>query len=422
MDDELIDSSQLSLPRKSVLPGAGFFYPDSFDEERAEERAKEKLEDAAVAVVTDTDADGLGCVALARERYDAALDVEDFEERIEERLSEDEEAEDEEAAEADDEEEERPKSSVALVGSSPYSLEDDLQRVADYAPEGIEVFVCDLCPDKYEYVEEELEALAEMAGEIHWYDHHQWKPEVAEQVREAGVDLVVGESDEECSTDVTLRELDYDFDERFVELAAVTRDHDLWLNEDPRSQDLADYAYWTSKEEYVAIVGAYGADLPPVVEEYIAHRRVEKENLIEAAVDRADTKSVGDWTVGITYGRCSQNEVADALREEGADAAVIVKPAGSASIRGSEDFERCHEVADLVNGGGHPKAAGCKPDIYDDMLDYAHHWTTQGATTKRVILNAFERVAEMAEAEAAEDEAADSGQETDGSDDSETEE
>ncbi|KAB1193013.1 phosphohydrolase [Haloferax sp. MBLA0076] len=408
MEDELIDSSRLSLPRKSVLPGAGFFYPDSLDESRAEERAREKLEDASVAVVTDTDADGLGCVALIREMYDAALDVADFEDRIEERLRGDEEEAVEDDAEAEDavvdvaeeeEEEERPTSPVALVGSSPYSLEDDLLRVAEYAPEGIDVFVCDLCPDKYEYVEEELEALAEVAGSIRWFDHHQWKPEVEQQVRDAGVDLVVGESDEECSTDVALRELDYDFDDRFVELAAVTRDHDLWLNEDERSQDLADYAYWTSKEEYVAVVGAYGADLPPVVEEYIAHRRIEKENLIEAAVDRADMKAVGDWTVGITYGRCSQNEVADALREKGADAAVIVKPAGSASIRGSDDFERCHEVAGLVNGGGHPKAAGCKPDIYDDMLDYAHHWTTQGATTKRVILNAFERVAEMPEEE-----------------------
>ncbi|WP_411964782.1 DHH family phosphoesterase [Haloferax sp. YSMS24] len=399
MEDELIDSSRLSLPRKSVLPGAGFFYPDSLDESRAEERAEEKLEDATVAVVTDTDADGLGCVALVREAYGAALDVADFEDRLEERLSEDDEddEDDEDVALEPDEEEERPKSPVALVGSSPYSLEDDLLRVAEYAPEGIEVFVCDLCPDKFEYVEEELKALTEVAGEIHWYDHHQWKPEVEKQVRDAGVDLVVGESDEECSTDVTLRELDYDFHDRFVDLAAVTRDHDLWLNEDERSQDLADYAYWTSKEEYVAIVGTYGADLPPVVEEYIAQRRIEKENLIEAAIDRAEMKTVGDWTVGITYGRCSQNEVADALRESGADAAVVVKPAGSASIRGSDDFERCHEVAGLVNGGGHPKAAGCKPDIYDDMLDYAHHWTTQGATTKRVILNAFERVAEMPE-------------------------
>ena len=47
------------------------------------------------------------------------------------------------------------------------------------------------------------------------------------------------------------------------------------------------------------------------------------------------------------------------------------------------------------------KAAGCKPDIYDDMLDYAHHWTTNGSAAKRVILAAFERVAEDVEAEEA---------------------
>jgi len=80
------------------------------------------------------------------------------------------------------------------------------------------------------------------------------------------------------------------------------------------------------------------------------------------------------------------------MREDGADASVIVKPAGSASIRGTDGFELCHEVAGQVNGGGHPKAAGCKPDIYDDMLDYANHWTSRGATTKQVILDAFRNV------------------------------
>jgi oligoribonuclease NrnB/cAMP/cGMP phosphodiesterase (DHH superfamily) len=174
----------------------------------------------------------------------------------------------------------------------------------------------------------------------------------------------------------------------------------------PRSKDLADYAYWTGAEEYAAVVGAYGADLPGVVDDYIAHRRVEKEQLIELAVERAAYKQIGPWTVGVTYGRCSQNEVADGLQAEGADAAVIVKPSGSASIRGGEGFESAHLVARQVEGGGHPKAAGCKPDIYDDMMDYAYHWTTEGETTKRVILAAFRRVAEdvAAEDEAEQDE------------------
>jgi oligoribonuclease NrnB/cAMP/cGMP phosphodiesterase (DHH superfamily) len=411
MEDELIDSASLSLSRKSQLPGTGFFYPDSLDEDRAEERVAEAVDGAEAVVVADTDADGLGCVALLREMYDATIEWATFAEDVQARVDrwERDSPADDEDRDVDEDEADGPRSTVALVGAGPYSLDEALENVAAHAPAGIDLYVCDLCPDEYAWIEEELAAVSEVADSIAWYDHHQWSEATAARVREAGVDLVVGESDEECSTDVTLRSLDYDFDERWTELAAVTRDHDLWQKEDPRSDDLADYAYWTDPEEYVAVVGAFGVDLPPVVEQYIELRRVEKSELIEAAVSRAELKQIGPWTVGVTYGRCSQNEVAEALREKGADGAVVVKPAGSASIRGSEGFERAHEVAGRVNGGGHPRAAGCKPDIYDDMLDYAHHWTTQGATAKRVILRAFEDVASevAADDEASETEADD---------------
>jgi oligoribonuclease NrnB/cAMP/cGMP phosphodiesterase (DHH superfamily) len=402
MDEQLIKSGNLPLRRRSLLPGTGFFYPDSLDEDRSEERAREAIEGAEAVVVTDSDADGLGCIALVREMYDAALDVDPFLEEIENRLSEADQSDDEE----DEDDEDQPESSVALLAAGPHSLTESLEYVADYAETGVDVFICDIAPDEYEPIAESVETIRKRSDRVSWYDHHQWPEAVAESVGEAGVDLVVGDSDEECSTDVALRSLDYEFDEWFTDLAEVTRDHDLWLNEDPRSKDLADYAYWTSAEEYAAVVGAYGADLPESVEDYIAHRRVEKEQLIELAVDRAAYKSIGPWTVGVTYGRCSQNEVADGLQEAGADAAVIVKPSGSASIRGSETFEQAHLVARQVEGGGHPKAAGCKPDIYDDMMDYAYHWTTEGETTKRVILAAFRRVAEdvAAEDEAEQDE------------------
>ena len=391
MDETLIKSGELPIRRRSLLPGTGFFYPDSLDEDRSEKRAKEALDGAEAVVVTDSDADGLGCIALVRELYDAALDVEPFLDEIDRRLSDDEpEPDDENDEEADSE----PESAVGLLASGPHSLTESLEYVAEYAEPGIDVFVCDIAPDDYESIAEPLETICAESNRVSWYDHHQWPDAVAESVGQAGVDLVVGDSDEECSTDVALRSLEYAFDDRFVELAEVTRDHDLWLNEDPRSKDLADYAYWSGAEEYAAVVGAYGADLPEVVDAYIAHRRVEKEQLIELAVDRAAYKEIGPWTVGVTYGRCSQNEVADGLQAEGADAAVIVKPSGSASIRGGESFEQAHLVARQVEGGGHPKAAGCKPDIYDDMMDYAYHWTTEGEPAKRVILQAFRRVAE----------------------------
>jgi oligoribonuclease NrnB/cAMP/cGMP phosphodiesterase (DHH superfamily) len=390
MDDSLIDDDDLSLSRKSRLPGAGFFYPDSLDEEYADRRAREAIEGAEAIVVADGDADGLGCVALLREMYDAALDVAPFEASLAARTDP--------TLPDDEDEDDREDSPVGLVTASPHSLDAALERVAAYADPGVDVYICDLCPDDSDVIGV-VDDVVDRAESVRWFDHHQWDDDVAAAVREAGVDLVVGESDEECTADVALRSLDHDFPDHLVDLAAVTRDHDLWIKEDPQSDDLSDYSHWASAEEYVTVVGRYGPALPDPVVDYLDHRRVEKEQLIEAAVDRADLKAVGPWTVGVTYGRCSQNEVAEALRDRGADAAVIVKPAGSASIRGSEGFERAHEVAAQVNGGGHPRAAGCKPDIYDDMLDYAHHWTTGGYATKQVILAAFERVAEDAAAD-----------------------
>ncbi|WEL16837.1 Oligoribonuclease NrnB or cAMP/cGMP phosphodiesterase, DHH superfamily [Halorhabdus sp. SVX81] len=351
MDDWLIDDDRLSIERKSILPGEGFFHPDTVEEAEREREATETLADAGTVVIADPDADGLACVALIREA----------------------------AGEA------------ALLEASPHNLARAFEWTAEYLEPGADVFVCDLCPDDTE----DIAGLADItarAGSVRWFDHHQWDDDLAAAVEDAGVDLTVGESEEACTADVALAELDADFDDRFVDLTAVTRDHDLWIRDDPRSDDLADLAHWTEPAEYIDIVREHGADLPAEAEELLAERRIEKEALVEKAVERAQLREVGPWTVGVTYGRCSQNEVAEALREQGADAAVIVKPAGSASIRGTDTFERAHEVAAQVNGGGHPKAAGCKPDVYDDMLDYAHHWTTRGAVAKQAIVDAFRRL------------------------------
>jgi len=357
MDDYVIDSDRLPLERKSILPGEGFFYPDSLRENRKESEAAEAIADSETVVIADTDADGLGCVALIREA----------------------------------------RGDAAVVPAGPHEIDQSIEWAVEYAPEGATVFICDLAPDSPEDIAD-LGALAELAT-VRWFDHHQWDDDLRAAVESAGVDLTVGDSEEVCTADVALDGLDYDFPERFTELARVTRDHDLWIKEDERSDDLADYAMWAESEEYVATVREHGVDFPAEVEAFLEDERVEKEALIEKAVERAELREVAGWTVGVTYGRCSQNEVAEALREQGADAAVVVKPSGSASIRGTETFERCHEVAGQVSGGGHPRAAGCKPHIYDDMLDYAHHWTTRGAVAKQAILDAFRALEDESDGE-----------------------
>ena len=368
--DDLIADEDRSLHRTSVLPGAGFFVPDSVREERTQQAVESALDGAEAAVLADPDADGLACVAIIREVYDdVRVDID-----------------------IDGGDEPGEPFGVAVVPTSPHEIEESLERVAESGEPGLDVYVCDLAPDAFEPIAEPLAAVVERAATVSWYDHHQWDPTVAAAVRETGVTLEVGDSDEECSADVVFRSVVSADRPDLAELAAVTRDHDLWIREDPRSSDLADLAYWTGPEAYVETVRRHGADLPETAEAYLEERRVEKRALIEFALDRAEYRDVGEFTVGVTYGRCSQNEVAEGMRQSGADLSIIVKPAGSASLRGTDAFERCHEVAALVGGGGHPKAAGCKPPVHDDMLDMAHHWVSRGAVTKQVILEALERV------------------------------
>ncbi|MDZ7688796.1 MAG: recombinase RecJ [Halobacteriales archaeon] len=355
MDDSIIDDEHLTLEERSLLPNKGFFVPESYREEHRRAEFEESVSGHSAVMLVDGDGDGLGAVVLGRQVHD----------------------------------------DLGYATASPNYLEDALERLAEFLDDDATVYVVDICPDP-DVSLEDLEAVVEKAEAVYWYDHHQWDEDVREAIEELGVDIAVGESDEVCSADVTLQQFEkmgYDFDEQTRELVAVTRDHDLWIRDDPRSDDLADLSVYLDSDEYLEAVSE-GPDLNDEYHGFLEEKREEKGKLIDLAVERAETVDIAGVTFAHTYGRCSQNEVAESLREQGSDAAVIVKPEGGTSLRGSEGFERCHEVARLLGGGGHPRAAGCKPDVFDTMLDFARHWTTEGEDARRVVVESFEEILE----------------------------
>ncbi|MFP4628252.1 MAG: DHH family phosphoesterase [Halobacteriales archaeon] len=350
MSDPL-DLDGLPIARKSVLPGHGFFRTKRHGAE-----VSDALGDAAVVAVADPDADGLTAAAIVRAHHGEAT----------------------------------------IVPTEPHEFDATLERLAEVLESPEAVYVLDLCPDG-PAVAEVVERLVAGAGRVRWFDHHRWDPETRAAVEGAGVELTVGDSDEVATADVTLEAMGDGLDDRWRDLVAAVRDHDLWIREDPRSDDLADFAHWSDPEQFVEVVAEHGADLTEAVHDELEARRVEKQELIEVALERAEYREIGGITVGLTYGRCSQNEVAEGMRRRGADAAAVIKPAGGVSLRGTDAFRRCHEVAERLGGGGHPEAAGCKPPVFDDLLDYVHHWTTHGASARHAILGAFRAVLEDGE-------------------------
>lgn len=347
---ESLEWDELPIARKSVLPGRGFFQ----EREHEPDVTGEELSEADVIAIADADADGLTATALVKAAH----------------------------------------GEVTLVPAEPRSFASALAFVAESieAPEAI--YLLDLSPEAFDSIEQSIETLLEAAETVTWYDHHEWDDMVYDQVATAGIDLEVGESDEVATADVAYEHLDID-DDHWAELVEVVRDHDLWLRQDPRSDDIADFAHWSKPLEFIETVSAHGIDLPKAVMDDLEQRREEKQALIDIAIARAEYREIDGYVLGITYGRCSQNEVAEGMREAGSDVAVVIKPSGGISFRGTESFKRCHEVASELGGGGHPKAAGCKPDIFHDMLDFAHHWVTHGGTARHAVLEAFDAVLEV---------------------------
>ena len=342
---------------RSITPKPEHVVPDSIEFGRTREAFRAQLaNDPEAVIVTHTDADGYSSAALI----------------------------------AHIEHPETPVRPVDYHGA--YGLEDALEDIASCAPR-TRVYILDLNPDSAG-IKQPLINLWAADCPVTWYDHHQWDDDVREAVESAGVDLVVDE--DECTASLISREFAA-YAEKLEDLAECTKDIDLWVRDDPRSERLNVFATIADVDEYIEAVLWHGADLPGEIEQRIDERLDRDRELEEAAVDRAVIRMAEEYRVAFTYSRGGRSSViGNTLVEEmDNDIAVVMKSHGGVGIyshSNRETFAQCHQIAERLGGGGHPTAAGCSVPV-QTFREMAEYWSTAGESIEDRLYEAVDHVA-----------------------------
>lgn len=250
-----------------TYPGSWWNEPYGASEQKMKRNVRQQLTDADMVVVSDSDTDGLGCMAVVDLAY--------------------------------------PDKDVAWVPSghgADLSPSEAMEKVLEFDISG-PLYFTDICPNEEE-VTDLAESFLTYEGEVHVFDHHEWEEKTLDLFGNAADNVDVRPGADVCAANITfenvadrLKEVGSDVHDRMEELVAVTRDHDIWVKEDPRSDNLADYQFDVDEWEYVETVRDHGAALleDDEIREKIEGYRYEKNLKIEGAA------KFSEWFVAKMY-------------------------------------------------------------------------------------------------------------------------
>lgn len=320
---------------------------------------------------------------------------------------------------------------------------DHIEFVFDYLSNNTKdiknVYVSDLNLDE---VYECIEDIANNVEEFKWFDHHEWG-EKKEKVEEMGVDITIDNEfeDDKCGARLVYEYLENNFggeyygtndnsvcspaggmvynsclDKNTREIVYLTEDRDLWIKEAepitiggetmPLSDVLSTIAFFSEDEKFMDNILDYGEDfidnyhnlLRDRYEDDFLERKIENDRTKREIVkdNFLTIKDIKGYKVGFAYGRVSPGDIFEEIREENEkiDIFALVKPQGKISLRSSEEFMYCHEVAENLGGGGHEQAAGCFPETISSLDDLMVNISNKGEKLHNDIEEAIEEVIE----------------------------
>ena len=344
---------------KTLFPDPEYFCSWSEAKRQKKERIAEQFEgvNPDIVGITHTDADGYGCEVMLREAF--------------------------------------PNKEIVVVtastGRGPLRVSNVSEFVVEHISSDIPVYITDLSPNAGQG-EKFVHALRNQS-ELVVIDHHEWEQEDKNQIEWFAE---VYHDTERCATKLTHDVLIDNPRPEITAFADLTEDHDLWIKDDrERSDALSDLANFIERDEYVSLAQKYGDSVVSSDEgvKYIEQSQKERKEKTEIAINRTTFHDVNGYKLGIAYGGCDSSDVGETLYTEyEVDLACIMYPSGQLSFRSPDDTPIARDIAVELGGGGHPCAAGAKPDKVGDEIQYEVHWTTKGRQMREFVVETFENV------------------------------
>lgn len=361
------------MSRKSILPDLEkepisvqtlFPDPDYFSSwTDAQKQKKESIdelfagENPDIVGITHTDADGYGCEVMLREAF--------------------------------------PNKNIIVVtasaGRGPLKLPVVSEYVAEHISQDTPVYIMDLSPNE----DEGADFVHEFRNQKEFIviDHHKWSDDDKRQIEWVAE---VYHDEDRCATKIAHDVLIDNPRPEITALAELTQDHDLWIKEDrERSDALSDLANFIDRDKYVSLARKYGDNVIKSEDglKYIEMSENERNTKTKLAINRTTFHDVNGYKLGIAYGGCDSSDVGETLYTEyDVDLACIMYPAGQLSFRSPDGTDNALKIAKSLDGGGHPAAAGAKPDMVGSEIQYEVHWTTKGKKLREFVVDKFEEV------------------------------
>jgi len=219
--------------------------------------------------------------------------------------------------------------------------------------------------------DEILSRISKIDGKVLWTDHHEYRAEYSQRLKERGVDLLIDPQSPAAAILVSQR---YNIDDRqskrIVDMATKS---DSWKIREERVMDIVNiidyYNYLEKKAERSRLVSLSYIlaqndpdkvptdDLMAVLEHY----KKVKGKAIKRVLDSSTERVINGlkFYFALSPSIISGTQATDALiKNFKADVYIVIKEDGGVSFRRGRDDIDLSKMAELFGGGGHAYAAG----------------------------------------------------------------